>query len=464
MNDATQRRTTAHSRKTGREQVEVSGGKVSALVKTVAKDSVHYWKPKLRKQRWGSRAAGTYRELASFYVRISHRGRKHAFTFKTNDKNLAATKARDAYLDVLSKGWDAVLAAKRPEPVEQKVTATVGLLLERVAESGLIKPVTMRNYSNCLRTVVSELFDLKGGTAKFDYVHGGNKEWREQVDAVPLSKITKACLNGWKQRRQAAAGTSPLKLESANRTINSYIRCSRSLFTDRVRRDVKIDWPEPLPFSDVELEEAGSMAYDSKIEADTLIVAANRELRQTRRELYKIFLLGLTAGLRRGEIDGLEWQAFKWNQAVVRIENTDTTSVKTRASVGNVPLDAEVMAEFRKYHAQRTGEYVIESTANPKRLPGRRVYRCDSLFKELNDWLRAQGITTNKPLHTLRKELGALVTTKHGIYAAKDMLRHSDISTTARHYADHKSRISVGLGAMLKEKGKRPAQMGRSTR
>ncbi|MEQ2005817.1 MAG: tyrosine-type recombinase/integrase [Limisphaerales bacterium] len=411
---------------------------------------MQYWKPKLRKQRWGSRAAGTYQELASFYVRISHRGRKHAFTFKTNNENHAATKARDAYLDILSKGWDAVLAAKRPAPVDKKVAATVGVLLERVAESGLIKPVTMRNYSNCLRTVVSELFDLKGGTAKFDYVHGGNNEWREKVDAVPLSKITKACLNAWKQRRKAAAGTSPLKQDSANRTINSYIRCSRSLFADRIREDVKIDWPEPLPFSDVELEDAGSMAYDSKIDPDTLMAAASRELREAHRELYKIFLLGLTAGLRRGEIDGLEWPAFKWNQAVVRIENTDTTSVKTRASVGNVPLDAEVMAEFRKYHALRTSEYVIESTANPKRLPGRRVYRCDSLFKELNDWLRAQGITTNKPLHTLRKELGAMVTTQHGIYAAKDMLRHSDISTTARHYADQKNRVSVGLGKMLR--------------
>lgn len=75
-----------------------------------------------------------------------------------------------------------------------------------------------------------------------------------------------------------------------------------------------------------------------------------------------------------------------------------------------------------------------------------RVYRCDALFKQLNDWLRQHGVTTIKLPHTLRKELGALVTTKHGIYPAKDMLRHSDVSTTARHYADQKARVSVGLG------------------
>ena len=58
-------------------------------------------------------------------------------------------------------------------------------------------------------------------------------------------------------------------------------------------------------------------------------------------------------------------------------------------------------------------------------------------------------MTANKPLHEMRKEIGALVATEHGIYAASRFLRHSDITTTARHYADHKARISVGLGKLL---------------
>ena len=49
----------------------------------------------------------------------------------------------------------------------------------------------------------------------------------------------------------------------------------------------------------------------------------------------------------------------------------------------------------------------------------------------------------------MRKEIGALIVTEHGIYAASRFLRHSDITTTARHYADHKARISVGLGKLL---------------
>ncbi len=49
----------------------------------------------------------------------------------------------------------------------------------------------------------------------------------------------------------------------------------------------------------------------------------------------------------------------------------------------------------------------------------------------------------------MRKEIGALIATEHGIYAASRFLRHSDITTTARHYAQHKARISVGLGKLL---------------
>jgi hypothetical protein len=52
-------------------------------------------------------------------------------------------------------------------------------------------------------------------------------------------------------------------------------------------------------------------------------------------------------------------------------------------------------------------------------------------------------------LHELRKELGALIVTEHGIYAASRSLRHSYITTTAQHYSDQKARISVGLGKYL---------------
>ena len=68
-------------------------------------------------------------------------------------------------------------------------------------------------------------------------------------------------------------------------------------------------------------------------------------------------------------------------------------------------------------------------------------------------WLRSKGVRAHKPIHEMRKEIGALIATEHGIFAASKFLRHSDITTTARHYADHKLRISVGLGKLLDRSG-----------
>ena len=60
-----------------------------------------------------------------------------------------------------------------------------------------------------------------------------------------------------------------------------------------------------------------------------------------------------------------------------------------------------------------------------------RNYRVQSVFDRVTDWLRKHGVTARKPLHELRKELGALITSEHGIYAASRVLRHADLATTA---------------------------------
>jgi hypothetical protein len=58
-------------------------------------------------------------------------------------------------------------------------------------------------------------------------------------------------------------------------------------------------------------------------------------------------------------------------------------------------------------------------------------------------------VNAQKPLHELRKELGAILASAHGIFAAQSVLRHAQISTTAAYYTDKKRRITAGLGALL---------------
>jgi len=50
-----------------------------------------------------------------------------------------------------------------------------------------------------------------------------------------------------------------------------------------------------------------------------------------------------------------------------------------------------------------------------------------------------------------------MVNRKHGLSAAKDLLRHADIAITAAHYIDRLRKATSGLGAVLaaKRRGKK---------
>ena len=148
--------------------------------------------------------------------------------------------------------------------------------------------------------------------------------------------------------------------------------------------------------------------------------------------------------------------------SVINLEATEWLHLKTADSAAKITVDPEVSAELREFMAGSTSPFVISSditwqvgkkqrtrTREPRIGTTRPYYRCAPVFDRLNEWLRGRGITANKPLHELRKELGAIIATEQGIYAASRFLRHSDITTTARHYVDGKARINVGLGQYL---------------
>ena len=48
-----------------------------------------------------------------------------------------------------------------------------------------------------------------------------------------------------------------------------------------------------------------------------------------------------------------------------------------------------------------------------------------------------------------------MVNRKHGLTAAKDLLRHGDIAVTAAYYIDSPRKATSGLGALLKKPSRR---------
>ena len=249
---------------------------------------------------------------------------------------------------------------------------------------------------------MADLFGFASDPSKFDHRFGGLTEWLAKAHDIELSKITPAKIQEWKQSFLAVAGSDPLALRKARISVNTFLRRSRSLFSRKVLRQLQLKLPSPLPFDGVEFEPRQSMKYRSEFDVIGLIRQAKSELGTSEPAAYVIFLLAVTAGLRRKEIDLLEWPSFRFKDNIIRIEPTQFFHPKSQDSIGEIQMDPQIMAIFRRYHRKAKGNFVIPSGKPPKTVLRGDYYRCESDFDALNAWLRSKEVNTQKPLHTLR--------------------------------------------------------------
>ncbi len=384
--------------------------------------------------RWGG----------AFACRIQSQGRREFFPLRTMNKAAAAAKAAKIYGDVVALGWVAAIAKHKPETVKTLKSATVGALIEAACAASSARKHSLEAYSKAFRRVVSEVAGIQDGR-KFDAFKGGTKEWRERVDAVPLASLLPADVQAWKNRRLRAVEADPLAKRRAITTVNSLIRNAKALFGKKVLPFVeqKLTIPRPLPFDEVGMEKGPSLRYVSKVDAYALLACAREELAENEPEAFKVLLLALVCGLRRSEIDHLLWRTFDFSRAVLHIENTEYHQLKSEDSAGEIDLDADTAALFKGYRARAPKSlFVIESPNAPRAERKARCYRCNAVFERVNEWLRVQGVDTMKPLHTMRKEIGSIIASEHGIFEASRYLRHSDIRITSAIYADKKKTVT----------------------
>jgi len=297
---------------------------------------------------------------------------------------------------------------------------------------------------------VADIFELDGGSAKYDYRAGGREEWLKKIDAVELEALTPGRIQAWRIGYLNKAGKSPAAQKAAKIAVNSTLRQARSLFSPKRLAYVQLPEGFKSPFDGLKLEARQSMRYRRGFDVPKLIADAKNELATPEPELFKVFLLALMVGLRRGEIDRLEWSAFSWEDLKLHVEVTEHLALKSEDSTGAVDLDPELVTLFKEFHARSSGTFVIESNLSARVGATYLSYRCKPIFTALSVWLRAHGVPGTRPIHTLRKEYGSQVCDRFGIYAASRALRHSDIAITSMHYLDKRSRAAVGLGAYLK--------------
>jgi integrase len=389
------------------------------------------------------------------------RGGRWSFSLGTGNAEAAARKAANVYTDFLTLGVEAALAKHRPQKATENI-ATVGQWIEAARLVATTNPATFALYAAALRKIVGDIIRVKRNRKRFGPKGGGARAYRQAIDAAPLALLSPAAIQKWRLEYVKRAKT-PAEQRSRMTSCNSTLRQARSLFGKKITRFVPL--PESAPFQHVEFFPRQSAKYFSRIDAKALLTRAQSELAEKDPAAFLVVLIALAAGLRKGEIDTLAWHQIDFERGLIRVEHTDTASLKSADSRGEVPIDASLVGILRGFHARKTGAFVIEGGdgISGPRAWGRN-YRVQNVFDRVTAWLRKHGVTAKKPLHELRKELGALITSEHGIYAASRVLRHADLSTTAAHYTDLKTRPTIPVGEWLMPENVVPMKRNRQRR
>lgn len=434
---------------------EKSAGQVQGDRQVKGKNSAAYWQDRIYKDE----TRGV--EAAHYSMQVQFKGRRMTFTTGTSNKNAAAAGAAGIYKELLSLGVEGTLAKHRPQKAAKgDKVATVGEWIEGAREVSEAGETTFTCYARALRLIAGGVAELKKNKKRFGPKKGGSTVYRDTIDAISLEALDPVAIQRWRLAYVKKA-KNPAKESSAKTSCNSTIRQARSLFAPKVIKFLpELRLPKPAPFHDVEFYERQHTKYVSKIDAPAIVEAAHIKLSKTDPQAFLCFLLAIGAGLRRGEIDTLCWHQIDFKRCQIEVATTEVASVKTDDSRGEIEIDektATLLQGFRALAKGKDKDYVIVAEGGEGKRKWGQHYRADIPFKNLITWLRNYEQDGKKPLqkvqkpiHELRKELGALITQEHGIYAASRALRHSNVGTTAAYYADKKARTTISIGSFIK--------------
>jgi integrase len=391
------------------------------------------------KRYWTKKVNFHTANCRTYSVSIQHAHERRRIGLRTSDREHAGDLALKFYQRLKANGWNETLRWWKGDLHDApKSDVTVGEYIDAVIERSIFRPKTLTSYLAAFRQIVGEIAEESN---------------REKRDRIKLRAITPEKIEAWRVEFIRKRSTNPLKEKSARVSVSSLLLRAKQLFSSdmiaRVKNDVEL--PVVLPFAGIKVESAPMPRYRATFNVVEILEAAQRELAGDRPEEFKILLLAALAGLRRNEVDTLPWNAFRFDENVIRIETTEHYRPKSSNSEGDVIVDTELMEVFRGYYARRKSDFVIESEFEPvAHDEPYGTYRCRQHMRALLDWLRGKGVASRSPLHALRKEFGSQIFAQHGLLAASEQLRHANIQTSARHYIENRRRSTPGLGRLLK--------------
>jgi len=422
-----------------------------------AKDQKSYWKERVRKRTYVR--GGERKESSEFYAYLQWGGKRKWIALGTGNRDKAASAAARKYVALNEGGW----AALDKKTNASANALSVGEFLERVEGVIKVAPRSWGNYSRALRQIVSEIKGLSCPRGS-KFVWEGYRTWKRKVDSLKLSVLSAETISRWTKQYVMKRDSGPDAARKARNSCNTYLRNAKALFNDDLLKVAKLEELEN-PFRGVKGYSPERKRYRSNFDAQVLIAKAQEELTAKqaddetkdqyfrRQEAFKALVLFAFSAIRRNEADLLLWQQVNLDQGFIDIVRTRYFEPKSDSAVGRISLDDDAVAmlrQFRKNDPQ--GAFVLRGPA-PRKVSSHPSYRCEKTFRRLIKWLKNYSTPSGdqpfanvqKPLHEIRKEIGAILASNHGIFAAMRFLRHAEISTTERYYADQKETLTAGL-------------------
>ena len=426
---------------------EKSGGKVAVrnapkqsqrTRKRPGKTTLHYWKKAIFRRL--DRVSGV--ETGNYLARIQQHGKRREIDLDEDSKDEAAEKALHLYLEIRSNGWPQSEEATKP-PQEDPSAWTLGEYLEQVTMVWEKSPLTLGKYLMNTRRIFQDIAGLRFKSPSAP--RGTSRDERiNRIDKLPLTLLTEESLQAWRTKRlremlKASKRLSDeeqyLATRSAKTSINTYLRSLRSIFRKKLIKVTRCPTPPPIDWSDVDLYPIENIPYQTSIEAGELLERADAELKGKHRNAYLALCLALYCGLRRSEIDNLQWKDISFHKGTLTITRTIQNSTKTTSSIARMRMPEELQSILKTVIKEKDGAYVIESDRNEfKRSKKYSYYRAAPDYTFLCAWLRDQGVKETRSLHSLRKEFGSIMAAEYDINVAARALRHSGLAVASAHY------------------------------
>jgi integrase len=373
------------------------------------KGTSKYWEGKVYRPLWLD-DEGKYREVSNYFVRLMVSGRREAVALNTADRFEAAKKASQLYTRIRTVGWDVALREFDPERHTPKFSITIGDVIGILCRADF-RVRTKANYIHALRWFAARYVGYKASKKTFG--PKGSGAYRQQVEAVKLADLKQEAVRGIIDSHIRAAGTDANASRSARISVASFLRNAKAGLSRAEQEGLVI--PDPKPFAGIKKPEGAiAPAYTSTFDAGTLLRKARKQLKHDKGG-YIAVLLAVGAGLRRGEILHLQWHRVDSANNRVLVLASGGWTPKTGESEQAVHVSSGLIEELERFRT-KPEEHVTSPAALDRAVA----------------WLRANGVDTHMPLHTLRKEFGSIINESADLYTASKALRHSSLSVTSR--------------------------------